>query len=646
MEIILADSAGFCFGVEKAVNRVYDEIKKDDDCKINTFGEIIHNKTVTNELMKKGVVTINDSKELDLNKKNKVIIRAHGVPLCAYSTFDDENIEVIDCTCPFVKKIHKIVEKVQKNQEVIIIGSKNHPEIIGIKGYAKVPCHIIEDEENAKHFEFDKNIKYVIVVQTTLNDKLLNDILCIFDNNGMNYLLNNTICAATTTRQKEAKKLAAKVDIMLVIGDKSSSNSTKLYEICSEKCSKTHFIETMEDLHLINIDNNAIIGVTAGASTPQALIKEAIKFMSNENEELSFAELFAASESKTIHKGKVVKGNVIGFSSQGEAYVDINYKVDGVIPTNEVSTDPNVTAEDLFEVGQEIEVQVVSTKDDDGNVILSTKRVISTKDLEVLEDAYNNKTTLPGTIVEIRKGGASALINGVKVFVPMSQISSRFVKNMDQFKGREFDFNIIEFNKDERRFIASRRELAQKEEDLARAKALESLKVGDKVQGTVSRVTDFGAFVDLGGIDGLVHISELAWTRVKRVTDVLNIGDTVDVFILDIDEDKSKVALTLKDLNNDPWKNASEKYIVGDTVTGTVARIAQFGAFVNLEENIDGLLHISQISNKHVKRVEDVLEIGQTIEAVINEFDLDHKKISLSMKELEVLDENEENFEN
>ncbi len=640
-EIIVAKSAGFCFGVEKAVNRAYKEAKQRDESAISTYGDIIHNNYIIKELESKGVKAIESHNDLDKDVKNRVIIRAHGVPNSVYRELEHNNVDVIDCTCPFVKKIHTIVEDESPNSQIIIVGNGNHPEVIGINGHCNNDAIIINNEVDANNQLFDEKTNYTVVVQTTLNKQHLDNIIKILDDKKVNYKLYNTICAATKTRQQEANEISKKVDIMIVIGDKKSSNSNKLYEICKKNCENTHLIENIYDLSLNNIKNNVIIGITAGASTPQALIKEAINNMSENLNELSFEAMLDASMDKPVRNGQVVKGTVI-LVNKGEAFVNFGYKADGVIPANEVSSDPNVTAEETFNVGDEIDCLVVKLNDGEGNVILSTKRIANSKNLEVLEEAFNNKSVVTGKIVDIVKGGATALINDVRVFVPMSQISARFTRDINSFKGNEYDFHIIEFDAEKRRIIASRKELAIAEEKEMREKALANINAGDKVNGTVSRITDFGAFIDLGGVDGLVHISELSWNRVKKVADVLSVGDAVEVYVLDADKETGKVSLSLKDAEKDPWKIAEDRLAVGNEVIGTVVRIVDFGAFVDLGDGIDGLVHISQISNEHVRNVNDVLNIGEQISAVVNELDVQNKKISLSMKALEVFEEDAE----
>ncbi len=633
MEIILAESAGFCFGVKLAVDCVYDKSKND---KIYTYGPIIHNKNVVKDLEKQGVEIIEN---LDRDVKGKVVIRSHGVPPSVYNLLQQKNIEYIDCTCPFVKKIHRIVDENYKNgKNIIIIGNKNHPEIIGINGFCDNTALIANNIEEFNNLNIEDDKEYILVCQTTFDTTLFRKLLDIIKND--NIKIYNTICSATNERQNEAIEISKNVDYMIILGDVNSSNTQKLYEICKKNCENTYLCERISDLQLNILQKNVKIGITAGASTPPAIIKEALNKMS-EMENMSFEEMLNESF-KTLHSGNVVKGSVIRVTDN-EVFVNLGYKADGVIEKSEFSNDHNVNLKNEVSVGDEIEVFVVKVNDGDGNVVLSKKRLEMNKGFDELEEAFNNKSIVKGKIVDVIKGGLVANINGVRVFVPSSQISNKFVKDLSSFKGQELDFNIIEFNKAKRRIIAGRKDLAQAIEDEAKAKVYDNIKVGDKLEGTVSRVVDFGAFVDLGGVDGLIHISELSWGRVKKVSDVLKEGDKVTVYVLEVDKDKNKISLSLKDAEKNPWVLAKDKYHLSDIVEGKVVRLVDFGAFVELEEGVDALVHISQICQKHIAKAEEALTIGQIVKAKITEIDTDNKKISLSIKELDTpVEENEE----
>ena len=624
MEIILAKSAGFCFGVKLAVDCVYEKSKQE---KIYTYGPIIHNKNVVKDLEKQGVEILEN---LDRDIDGKVIIRSHGVPPSVYNILKEKEIEYIDCTYPFVKKIHKIVsEKYSEGNEIIIVGNKEHPEIIGINGFCNNTGIIVNSIEEFNELELNKEKQYILVSQTTFDTTKFFLLMQIVEKIE-NITVFNTICSATNDRQKEAIEIAQNVDYMIVLGDTLSSNTQKLFEISKKYCKNTFLCERIQDLQLNIFSNNVKIGITAGASTPPAIIKEAINKMSEMGNK-SFEEMLNESF-KTLHSGSVVKGTVIRVT-ENEVFVDLKHKSDGIIEKSEFSNELNIDLKSQVKVGDEIEVYVIKLNDGDGNVVLSRKRLEANKGFDELEEAYNNKQIVKGKIIDVIKGGLVANINNIRVFVPSSQISNKFVQDLSSFKGKEFDFNIIEFNKAKRRIIAGRRELVQASEDAAKAKIYDNFKAGDKVQGTVSRIVDFGAFVDLGGVDGLIHISELSWGRIKKVTDVLKEGDSVNATILEIDQAKNKISLSLKDASQNPWVLAKDKFNIGDIIEGKVVRIVDFGAFVEIEPGIDGLVHISQISQKHIAKVEEALTIGQIIKAKITEIDTDNKKISLSIKE-------------
>ncbi len=626
MEIILAKSAGFCFGVKRAVDKAYEKAKNGN---VYTFGPLIHNKVVTSELERLGVKCVED---YDVPKGSEVIIRSHGVPPKVYNEFEKRGVSLTDCTCPFVKKIHNIVHgEKEKGRNIIIIGSKEHPEVIGINGWCENTAVIIGSPEEARQAELKKGVPYSLVVQTTFRLKIFNEILGIIREKTDEPQVFNTICSATTDRQKEATQIAQTVDMMIVIGDEKSSNTRKLYEISTKYCENVQLCESIFNLNLQNVKKYDKIGITAGASTPPAIIKEAVSVMSDIDNK-TFEEMIDDSM-VSLHSGDVVKGKVISVNDNGEVTVDLGYKSDGIITRDNFSNDPGCNPADEVKPGDEIDVYVVRVNDTDGNVTLSKKRAEADKNYVVIEEAFNNGTTVRGKVSEVVKGGLIAYVNDARVFIPSSQISNRYVEDLTAFVGNEYDFEVLEYDRSKRRIVVGRKALAQKEIDEKKAEVFAKLHVGDKVKGTVSRIVEFGAFVDLGGVDGLIHISEMSWGRVRKVVDVLSVGDEVEVTVLDLNPEKGKISLSLKDPEKNPWNDAEEKYAVGTTVTGKVVRMVPFGAFVELEEGIDGLVHISQIAYKHVEKPEDELSIGQEITAKVTELDLTNKKVSLSIKD-------------
>ncbi|MCJ7856742.1 bifunctional 4-hydroxy-3-methylbut-2-enyl diphosphate reductase/30S ribosomal protein S1 [Lachnospiraceae bacterium NSJ-143] len=636
MEILLAKSAGFCFGVNRAIEAVYDVLGTDD---IYTYGPIIHNKTVTESLEKQGVKCVENIEEI---KSGTIVLRSHGVGRQVYDNINKKGLKIIDGTCPFVKKIHNIVhEKFNEGYRIIIAGDSSHPEVIGINGWCSNSAFIAKNTDEAAGFVPEAGEKYCMVVQTTFRKSLLDDIVKVLEGKGADISLFNTICSATSERQKEAVEISTKADKMIVIGDKKSSNTQKLFEICKKNCKNTINIETISDLLLNNFDKNDKIGITAGASTPPAIIKEVIGTMSealndavkntSEDGELSFQQLLD-EHLVTLHTGDIVTGTVIQISNE-EVSVNLGYKSDGIITRGEYSSDVNALPSKELKVGDKIEVFVVRVNDGDGNVLLSRKRIESMKGFDDIQKAYDEKTPVEGKVTEVVKGGIIAVVNGVRVFIPSSQVSNRFVDDLNVFKGQTISFNIIELDKSKRRIIGGRKALIEKEAQAKREAVFATLEVGKKITGTVSRLTDFGAFVNLGGIDGLIHISEMSWGRITNPREVLKEGDEVEVVVLDINKEKGKISLSLKNVTPNPWLSAAEKYPAGSIVEGKVVRMVPFGAFVELEVGVDGLVHISQIANKHVVKPEDELKIGDIIKVKVLEVNTESKKISLSKKE-------------
>lgn len=651
MEILLAKSAGFCFGVNRAIEAAYNEVQKGK--KTFTYGPLIHNKTVIDDLEKKGISAIEC---LDGIQDATIIIRSHGAGKNLYDELKQKRLHYIDGTCPFVKRIHDIVkDNYEEGKQIVIVGNYIHPEVIGINGWCQNNAVIIGNKEeiSVKNFCLELEKETIVVVQTTFRLEKFEEILKQLKLKCSKIQVFNTICSATSQRQQEAIELSKKVDKMLVIGDKSSSNTQKLFEICKKNCNNTHYIETICDLVLNIFDTDDKIGITAGASTPSAIIKEVISTMSeafngavqnNEgSEELTFQQMLDESF-VSLHTGDVVKGTVIQISNE-EVSVNLGYKSDGIIPKGEYSSDSNVLPSKVLQIGDEIEVFVVRVNDGEGNVLLSKKRIESQKGMEDIEKAYNDKTAVSGKITEVVKGGLIAVVKGVRVFIPSSQVSNKFIENLNVFKGQDLTFNIIELDRVKRRIIGGRKALIEKENMQKKASLFASLEVGSKIAGTVSRITDFGAFVDLGGVDGLIHISEMSWGRISNPKEILKEGQKINAIVLDIDREKGKISLSLKDAEHNPWKIAVEKYTVGSLAEGRVVRMVPFGAFVELEPGVDGLVHISQIANKHVVKPEDELKIGETIQVKILEVNAEQKKISLSKREADAPEEQETTVE-
>ena len=630
MEVILAKTAGFCFGVKRAVDTVYKEAGKKN---VYTYGPIIHNSEVVNDLKKKGVEVINSREELEALEEGTVIIRSHGVAREIYDLIHEKGLELVDATCPFVRKIHKIVEKAGNDgDQVIIVGSEHHPEVQGIKGWCTGEVHIISDAEQFEGINLNKPT--TLVSQTTFNYKKFQDLVEILNKKGYDIGVCNTICNATEERQLEAKSIAKGVDAMVVIGDKQSSNSQKLYEISKKECENTFFVQTLRDLDLKLFESTGKVGITAGASTPQKIIKEVHASMT----EKSFEELLEESF-VTIHNGEVVKGTVIDVKPD-EIILNIGYKADGILTRSEYSNDSaNVDLTTVAKVGDTMETKVLKVNDGEGQVLLTYKRLQQDKMNERFQEAFENQEVLTGKVSMVLKGGLSVSYGEGRVFIPASLVSDMYERDLSKYQDQEVEFVLTEVNPRKRRIIGDRKQLIVAKKKKMQEELLSRIKVGMMVEGTVKNLTDFGAFIDLGGADGLLHISEMSWGRVADPKKLFKVGDKVNVMIKDIQD--TKIALTLKLEENNPWKNAAEKYQIGTVVTGKVARMTDFGAFIELEEGIDALLHVSQIAIEHVEKPSDVLKVGQEITAKIVDFNEETKKISLSVKALEIEKRNE-----
>ncbi len=626
MEIMLAKTAGFCFGVKRAVDTVYEQVDKGN---VYTYGPIIHNEEVVKDLQSKGVRIIENDEELEKLEEGTVVIRSHGVRREIYDIIREKSLELVDATCPFVKKIHNIVDKDSaKGKQIIIIGNKNHPEVMGIVGWCNQSPIVLESEEEARNLTISEKKDISLVAQTTFNHKKFNKVVEIFKEKGYNITVYNTICNATEERQKEAASIAKQVDAMIVIGGMNSSNTQKLYDISKKECANTYYIQTLVDLDLAAFESVGRVGITAGASTPNQIIKEVHGSMAED-----FGTMFEASlaEENRISVGKIVKGTVIDVKDD-EIILNINYKADGIITKNEYSNDINISLRDKVQVGETIEAKVIKTNDGDGQVLLSVKRVAAEKANEKLEEAYNNEEVLKGIVTQVLDGGLSVTVDEVRVFIPASLVSDIYEKDLTKYKDQEIEFKITEFNPRKRRIIGNRKMLIAAEKKAAKEALFARIQVGDTVEGNVKNVTDFGAFIDLGGADGLLHISEMSWGRVENPKKLFNVGDSVKAIIKDIQGEK--IALSLKFEETNPWLTAAEKYAVGNIVTGRVARMTDFGAFVELEPGVDALLHVSQIAKEHIEKPSSVLSVGQEIEVKVVDFKLDEKKISLSMKVL------------
>ncbi|MCQ2538036.1 MAG: bifunctional 4-hydroxy-3-methylbut-2-enyl diphosphate reductase/30S ribosomal protein S1 [Lachnospiraceae bacterium] len=632
MKIDVAESAGFCFGVKRAVSAVYE--KTEQELPVYTFGPIIHNEEVTGELAQKGVKCVEDIESLSELPKGYLFIMSHGVSREIFNKMNNSEHLVIDATCPFVKKIHNIVEKESgEGKTILVAGDPAHPEVSAIVGWSLGETHVLETTSEAEAFEPVEGREYILVSQTTFNTQIFQEIVEILKKKVYNVSVMNTICSATEVRQREACEMARSHDAMIVIGGTNSSNTRKLFEICKQQCASTYFIQKPINLDLNELKSFCSVGITAGASTPNKIIQEVLTVM-----EESFAQLMEESF-KTVHTGQVVEGTVISVK-EDEIILNIGYKSDATISRAEYTNTPNVDLTKVVNVGDTLNVKILKVDDREGQVIASYKRLAAERSSKVLEEAFNNKTVLKAPVTEVLNGGLIVEVDETRIFIPASLVSDAFEKDLSKYNGQEIEFVLTEFNPKRRRVIGDRKQLVSAVKEEKKKELLGKIAVGDVVEGVVKNVTDFGAFVDIGGIDGLLHISEMSWGRIESPKKTFKSGDNVRAFIKEITGEK--IALSMKFADQNPWANADEDFAIGNVITGKVARMTDFGAFIEIVPGVDALLHVSQISTKRIEKPADVLKVGQEITAAIVDFNYDEKKISLSMRALEKPEEGEE----
>ncbi len=628
MNVTTAHSAGFCFGVKRAVDQVYEQVENTNCEPVYTYGPIIHNDRVVNDLKKRGVRVLDGIADLDKVPLGTVVIRSHGVGRKIAEKIEQKGFHVIDATCPFVKRIHRVVEdQSKKGAYIIIIGNDRHPEVEGIRGWCPGPVSVVEDSSDLDKIPDLTGKKVCIVAQTTFNYNKFQELVEKILKKRYDISVLNTICNATEERQTEAREIAKSVDGMIVIGGKHSSNTQKLYEICKDECKNTYFIETLVDLDSKPFQSFRRVGITAGASTPNKIIEEVQKSMAEKSFEQMLNESF-----KTIRNGEVVEGTVLDVK-EDEIILNIGYKSDGILTRNEYSNDQSINLKNVAKPGDKMEVKVLKVNDGEGQVLLTYKRLAAEKGNKRLEEAYENHEVLKAKVTQVLKGGLSVVIDEARVFIPASLVSDSYERDLNKYKDQEIEFVITEFNPRRRRIIGNRKQLILAEKEKMKEELFSRINPGDIVEGTIKNITDFGAFVDLGGADGLLHISEMSWGRVDNPKKLFKIGDPITVLIKDINGEK--IALSLKFEDQNPWLTAGEKYAAGSIVEGRVARMTDFGAFVELEPGVDALLHVSQISHEHVDQPSDVLSVGQIITAKVVDFNGEDRKISLSMKALE-----------
>jgi small subunit ribosomal protein S1 len=630
MPLEIAAHAGFCMGVKRAVQAAMQVAQSGE--KACTLGELIHNPQVVSELAAQGVAPVHEIAEA---KGYKVLIRSHGVAPDTLEALKQNGCTVQDLTCPFVDKLHRIVAEGSKDgTPVILVGEREHPEVRGTAGWAHGQVYAVNSVEEAE--ALPTMSKALAAAQTTFPPEKWEAIVEVLERKVENLEKHCTICSATETRQREAKELASRTDAMIVIGGRNSANTKKLYAACKERCPRTILVERASEIPAgfanINID---IIGITAGASTPDGSLKEVVTHMTD-TESMDFGALLAAEEQTKLRPGQQITGKVLTVSDDDVCVSIPGYKADGRIKRADL-----MQAD--VKVGDEIEAEVIKINDGEGDVVLSQRNIANRKAWDALMAKYDaGELVVEGVGKEAVKGGLIADVGGVRAFVPASQLSQRYVEKIADFVGKDMKLKIIEVDKQKKRIVASRKAVIAEEAAAKKKEAWDKLEEGIVIHGIVRRLTDFGAFVDVGGVDGLIHITDLSWGRIKHPSEVVQPNQEVDVKILSLDRDRDRIQLGYKQLQPRPWDNAQEKYPEGSIVEGKVVRITDFGAFVELEPGLDGLVHISQCALNRVAKVEDAVQVGQTVRVKVLSVDPEKKRISLSIRQ--VLEEEAFNY--
>lgn len=640
MQIKVADTAGFCFGVNRAVDLVYKMVEEGKS--VCTLGPIIHNQQVVDDLTSRGVKIVDDVNNTP--KDSILVVRTHGVPRAVLEKADSLGITYCNATCPFVMKIHKIVSENSKDDNIILIaGDEKHPEVQGIRGYANGTSYVFQSAEALENIIKEHpeiaDLEVFVVAQTTFSVKEWQNCVKKINLLCTNATIFDTICNATQERQEEAEQLSRNCDAMIIVGGRHSSNTAKLRDVCAAHC-PTYLIETSRELLSLDFSFCNSVGITAGASTPSSIIKEVLLTMSElvneqtdviETEE-SFEAMMEASL-KNLSTDQKVHGVVVGIAPN-EIQVDIGRKHAGYIPLDEFTSDPTVNVMESVKVGDEMDLIIMKTNDAEGTVMLSKRRFDAIQAWEDVMKASEDETVLEGVVTDVIRGGVLASTNGVRVFIPASLATASRNEPLEGLLKQHVKFRIIEVNKQRRRAVGSIRAVLKEERKAAEDAFWAQAEEGQVYTGTVKSMTSYGAFVDIGGVDGMVHISELSWSRIKHPSEVVSIGDTVEVYIKSLDAEKKKISLGYKKVEDNPWEILRRDYPVDSVIDAEIVGITTFGAFARVIPGVDGLIHISQLADHRVEKPQDVVSVGDTVKVKITEIDFDKKRVSLSIRAL------------
>lgn len=637
MEVKLAAKAGFCFGVRRAIDLAL-KTAREEQGPIYSLGPLIHNPQVVSYLAEQGIRVIDDARAVP---SGTLIIRSHGVNPTALAEAQELGFKVVDATCPFVKRAQQLAhELTDQGYQVVVVGDKEHPEVQGIVGWTNGQAVVVENPAEAERLPAMTRVG--VVAQTTQPQDNFEGVVKVLQGRVKDVTVSNTICNAVAERQKAVLELAREVQVMVVVGGANSANTRKLTNLCRRTGTPTYQIETADQLDPDWFRGILIAGLTAGASTPDWIIEEVERRMSGMEEMVNPEDEMQAMQVRPLRSGEVVKGTVVDIG-QDEVMVDVGAKSEGVIPIRELSCYDVTSPQEIVSVGDEIDVWVVKAEDNEGRIILSKNRADAVKAWEKLEEWYNNAEPVSGMVREVVKGGLLVDL-GVRAFLPASQVEMGFVEDLSQYVGKTITAKIIELNRGRKKVILSRKQILEAEYAAKRKNTLENIQEGDVVHGIVRRLTHFGAFVDIGGLDGLLHISEIAWHRINHPSDALKVGDEIDVLVLRVDRENEKVSLSLKQILPNPWDTVAERYLVESIIPATVVRLVPFGAFVELEPGVEGLVHISHLADWHVAKPDDVVQEGQEINVKVLSVDQENRRIRLSLREAGgiALDENDD----
>lgn len=637
MKVTIAEACGFCYGVRRAV-----DMASQAETGTKTLGPIIHNPQVVARLSAQGVAPVDSLDEV--GDGETVLIRSHGVGPSVYEEASRRGIRVIDATCPHVKKAQQDAKKiVEEGKNLVIIGEKAHPEVISISQWGANRAIIIDREIEAEQIPFSESLG--VVVQTTFSQEQFKRIAEILKTKTNDLDVHMTICTATQQRQNAAVELAGKVDAMIVVGGRNSANTGRLAQVCREQGCPTYHIETAAELDTAAFRGMNHIGITAGASTPDWIIQEVVDIMENlqaEGTEVMSEELLDQYDyEENPKKGDVVKGTVISVNDDA-AYVSIGTKAEAILPKKEIAVPAPEKASDVIHVGDELTVEIANNIKEEGSIVVSLVKMKKVEDWKEVRDAFENDQLVECVGKETNKAGLVVSIKSLRGFIPLSQGDVKFVKSLDNLVGETFQVKVIDIDEHKNRLVLSRKAVLEAEREQKRAEALKNIEEGATLEGTVVKIMPYGAFIDLGGVEGLLHISDISWKRVSSVDAVLHVGEKLNVLVQKFDQERNRISLSLKALQKNPWIAAIEKFEVGDVVKGEVKKLLPFGAILAIDPELQGLLHVSELTEKRGAVVKDLVNIGDVMNVKIIGIDTDKKKISLSVLAIQKDEEEQE----